>query len=278
MVTAQWPRIPQIPWHKDSGGVPVQTYNDLVRFTKYASAVYTPVCPRPLGNKLVAEFTNVVTGAHGFVARDDERREIVVAFRGSQQLEDMFTDANMFLVPHGINDTVRVHAGFALAYESVKAVMLETVNEQVAFYDDYDVIVTGHSMGGSLASLAGLAIKTNTTDLSVRIFTFGQPRTGNGPFADLVEATVGTENIFRGLAERTPDGVPTIIPKALGYCHHGTEYWHFAEPPNRKNVLRCEEQEDPKCSRSIPSTGINVAHDVYFGRCMYISCPSLPLA
>jgi predicted lipase len=98
----------------------------------------------------------------------------------------------MMLVPHGLNKSAHVHAGFAFAYESVKDVVLKRVAEQVALYKGYDVIVTGmsssaristprftspalagHSMGGSLAALASMALKANMTDLGLRVYTFG---------------------------------------------------------------------------------------------------------
>lgn len=37
------------------GGVEQQAYDDLVRYTKYSSAVYQKICLRPLGNTLVAQ-------------------------------------------------------------------------------------------------------------------------------------------------------------------------------------------------------------------------------
>ncbi|KZV72868.1 alpha/beta-hydrolase [Peniophora sp. CONT] len=279
--TALWPNIPfprsrlphwRLPWHT-TGGIPQQTYDELVRYTQYSSAVYQPLCPNPLGNALVTEFTNLLTGVHGFVARDDEREEVVVAFRGSQQIPDMFTDANMILIPldsvvtpaNG-SDDARVHAGFGVAFGSVGDLVLDTVTEQLREHPAYTVILTGHSMGGALAAIGGAMIKSNTTEAYVRVFTFGQPRTGNAAFADLLEELVGSENLYR--AVHTWDGVPAIIPQSLGYRHHSTEYWNFQEPPNRKNVRRCTGQEDPACSSSIPSTGINVAHDVYFGQVM----------
>ena len=42
-----------LAYHK--GGIEQQVYNDLVRYTKYSSAVYQKVCFRPLGNTLVAQ-------------------------------------------------------------------------------------------------------------------------------------------------------------------------------------------------------------------------------
>ena len=37
------------------GGVEQQVYDDLVRYTKYSSAVYQEICLRPLGNTLVSQ-------------------------------------------------------------------------------------------------------------------------------------------------------------------------------------------------------------------------------
>lgn len=111
-------------------GISEETYGELERFAKYSSAVYQLICPRPLGNKLVqsvsrilrlalllgqiggwltlqlrtlvvgggAQFSNVLTHTHGFVARDDGRREIVVAFRGSRELADMVTGTTRFIM------------------------------------------------------------------------------------------------------------------------------------------------------------------------------------
>jgi len=254
-----WPRP-----HSPSTGIPADVYADLVRFTKYASAVYQFICPRPLGNVLVSEFTNLLTGTHGLVARDEHRGEIVVAFRGSQQLPDLVTDANVVLVPFEESEA-HVHAGFAIAYASVARVVRETVRGQLAAYPGFTLVCTGHSMGGALAVLAGLELKA-AEGVDVRVFTFGQPRTGDEAFADLVEDAIGREHVFR--AVHTWDGVPTVIPRSLGYQHHGTEYWQIREPASKDSVVRCDGQEDKHCSLSIPSTGINLAHDVYFGQVM----------
>lgn len=93
-------------------GISEDIYSELLLFAKYSSAVYQFICPCPLGNTLVAsvrrlvirafpffgsadaacaQFSNVLTHAHGLVARDDSRREVVVAFRGSYELADMLT-------------------------------------------------------------------------------------------------------------------------------------------------------------------------------------------
>ncbi|KAF8265526.1 Alpha/Beta hydrolase protein [Lactarius quietus] len=266
------PAPPQYPLlsHPIRGGVSADIYNELVLFAKYSSAVYQFICPRPLGNKLVESFWNTLTHAHGFVVRDDTRREIVVVFRGSFELTDVLTDGNLVLVPlmsRGVEDNeARVHAGFLISYNSVRSVVIRTVREQLEAFPDYVVALAGHSMGGAMAALAALSVRSNIPSAAVRLFTFGQPRTGDAAFADLLESMIGLDNIFR--AVHTKGIVPTVIPESFGYHHHASEYWQFQEPPNTSTVRRCEGQEDPQCSHSIPSQGINPAHGVYFGQVM----------
>jgi hypothetical protein len=121
LVEQQWPLFrpppPDTIVLERTSLVSEDTYGRLERFAKYASAAYQVLCPYPLGNTLVQsvscvplniffivihfsdrvgrrrwmQFSNMLTHAHGFVARDDGRREIVVAFRGSHELADMVT-------------------------------------------------------------------------------------------------------------------------------------------------------------------------------------------
>lgn len=73
--------------------------------------------------------------------------------------------------------------------------------------------------------------------------------------------------------------VPTIIPTFLGYHHHGMpyfvylsviiylqphlgiEYWQYTNPESEETTRACApDGEDPTCSASIPTGGINPAH------------------
>jgi len=248
------------------------TYHDLVRYTKYSSGAYQMVCLRPLGNVLVQSFASVLTGTRGFIARDDHRKEIIIAFRGSKELGNVITDAEVMLVPlesPGIDaGDAHVHWGFQNAYNEVATNVLRVVGAQLRAHPGYTVIAVGHSLGGAVASLCGLSVKVNFPEEEVKIYTFGQPRTGNAPYAALVEQTVGFFNVFR--AVHTFDGVPTVISPKFGYSHHGVEYWQFAEPAITANVKMCVDDDDETCSRSVLSTGVNVAHMIYFGQVMTV--------
>ncbi|KAG2127523.1 Alpha/Beta hydrolase protein [Suillus clintonianus] len=262
----KWPHFPGTV-HDPENGIPEEVYNELVRYTKFASGAYQVLCPRPMGNTLVTQFTDVITATQGFVARDDTRNELVVSFRGSREIASAMIDTSLVLSPlrgPGLpkNTDAHVHTGFLYAFRSVGERVLNVLREQFEKYPEYEVAVSGHSLGGAIACIAALSIRNSFPDAALRLFTFGQPRTGDHSFAELVESVIGMDNIFR--AVHSFDGVPTMIPTRLGYKHHATEYWQFTEPPAPRHVRRCVGSEDPEGSASIPSTGINLPHMVYF--------------
>ncbi|KAG2154446.1 Alpha/Beta hydrolase protein [Suillus bovinus] len=262
----KWPHFPGTV-HDPDNGISEELYDELVRYTKYASGAYQVLCPRPMGNTLVTQFIDLITATQGFVARDDTRKELVVSFRGSREVANAIAVTSILLSPlrgPGLpKDTdTHVHTGFLYAFKSVGDRVLDVLREQFDKFPQYDVAVTGHSLGGAIASIAALSIRNSFPDNPLRLFTFGQPRTGDPSFAELVETVIGLDNIFRGV--HSFDGVPTVIPTRLGYRHHATEYWQFTEPPAPRHVRRCVGGEDPEGSASIPSTGINPPHMVYF--------------
>ncbi|KAL5494544.1 hypothetical protein ACEPAI_5 [Sanghuangporus weigelae] len=242
---------------------------EFTRFTSLSVAAYQPSCATPLGTELVLAINNDSTNTQGFIARDDANKQIIVTFRGSQQLADFIRGYNIWLrIPYsspGVTETndATAHVGFLDAYNSVASTILSTVSSELQAHPDYTLISTGHSLGASLASLCGVSLASNFPGTPLRVFTFGQPRTGDSAYADLAESLIGVDNIYR--AVHAYDGVPTLIPQALGFRHHGTEYWNFEDPATVDNVKVCTGQEDPTCSDSIPTTGINLAHIYYFG-------------
>lgn len=117
---------------------------------------------------------------------------------------------------------VLVHTGFQDDIEAMKESVVSATNEVVKKHPTASLIVTGHSLGGSMALLAALLLKNklgiaSKVRLSARgrgphscrllfashlrvcqrsahnvlqVYTYGQARTGNAAFADMFEATV----------------------------------------------------------------------------------------
>lgn len=90
-----------------------------------------------------------------------------------------------------------MHQGFLNAYNSVVSEILATVASQLAKHPSYSLVSVGHSLGGALASIAGISLKANFPHVPLRMFTIGQPRTGNAEYVALAESLIGAGNIFR---------------------------------------------------------------------------------
>ncbi|KAI8537784.1 hypothetical protein RHMOL_Rhmol09G0051600 [Rhododendron molle] len=177
---------------------------------------------------------NPSTDTQVAIWRDSERKRLVVAFRGTEQVrwKDLRTD--LMLVPAGLNperiggdfrQEVQVHSGFLSAYDSVRTRILSLIKLAVAYIDDgvkplnkWHIYVTGHSLGGALATLLALELSSSQLAkegaVSVSMYNFGSPRVGNKKFAEVYNEKV--KDSWRVVNHR--DIIPTV-PRLMGYCH-----------------------------------------------------------
>ncbi|XP_047945091.1 uncharacterized protein LOC125191729 isoform X2 [Salvia hispanica] len=167
--------------------------------------------------------------------RDLERRRLVVAFRGTEQTrwKDVVTD--LMLVPTGLNperiggdftNEVQVHSGFLSAYDSVRTRLITLIKQATGHRDDnsiellptWHIYVTGHSLGGALATLLALELASSQLAqcgaIAVTMYNFGSPRVGNRRFAEIYNQKV--KDSWRVVNHR--DIIPTV-PRLMGYCH-----------------------------------------------------------
>lgn len=262
---------------EDKPTVPQAMYDDLVHYFKYASTAYSIIMPgpiiiplRPNGAKLVKKISDLLTDTRGYIARDDKRKEIVVVFRGSVSPMNFLTDFAGLLVAWNDSSVeapagTQIHMGFQHAWGTVSATVMAAVKEEASKYPDYNIVVTGHSLGGALSSIASLVIQSSLPNRVVRVYTYGAPRVGNATFArwhnTVIEAKRNTRVVH------SYDGVPTMALELVGFAHHGTEHWAFSPPSASRTHICVEpgELEDPRGSKKIPTTGINPAHLLYFG-------------
>ena len=158
-------------------------------------------------------------GTQGFLAAGET--EIVVAFRGTEpsQMEDWATDLNAGLVggPGG-----RVHEGFSLAlamvWRDLLAKLLD-VRERARLAGRRQTLwFTGHSLGAALATLAVAKLRLERDQPVNGLYTFGQPRTGDGDFARSFDADFGRRT-FRVVHNN--DVVPRVPPRLVRYSHVG---------------------------------------------------------
>ncbi len=75
---------------------------------------------------------------------------------------------------------VKMHSGFISAYLSVRNELHKHIREQ----STKRYRVTGHSLGGALATLCAVDLQYNFGDRAIEAYTFGAPRVGNPAFVE----------------------------------------------------------------------------------------------
>lgn len=253
--------------------VPSALYTTFVRYTKYAAASYASSCPKPPNNSTVVQyFSNTATDTQATLFRDDARNEIVIAFRGTSTLQDFTSDFAQTLVPITAVNTedctgCRVHNGTQTAWNSVSSAIVDAISAQVKAHPRYQLVVTGHSLGAALCSLASMSLVHPFPTL--KAYSFGQFRTGNPAYAAYVDRKLPYPNFFR--VTHTNDGVPQTIHRSSGYAHHSTEFWEL-EPFGNVRTYQCQPGDDQECNQSTlglgvggdgTAEGINAAHLCY---------------
>ncbi len=152
---------------------------------------------------------------------------VIISFRGTEtKWHDIVTDGKAWrtkLEGEGWSKWGSVHSGFHSAFNSISKVLHEKLKEYEG--TDVKIWITGHSLGGALATLLAADIfRLNRLDrkLDLRgVYTFGSPRVGNNAFHDRFTEEA-TNNKTRVVRFRNGDDAVTHIPGFLEYKHVGT--------------------------------------------------------
>ena len=102
---------------------------------------------------------------------------------------------------------IQVHSGFLKIFNGLSDDMLAMIKGIKADF----IVVSGHSLGAALATLAGTYITNRFSDLKVITYSFACPRIGNPAFVDLVEKTT-TLYRYVNTNDVIPQTPPPIVP------------------------------------------------------------------
>ena len=104
---------------------------------------------------------------------------LVLAFRGTEtnSIKDIKTDLKTKLIHHKTNSQTKgkVHAGFSKAFEQIAADIQKNLAKKK--YQEKSLFITGHSLGGALATVA-IKRLSHRAGISA-CYTFGSPRVAN---------------------------------------------------------------------------------------------------
>ncbi|MFE4107199.1 lipase family protein [Almyronema epifaneia] len=124
---------------------------------------------------------------------EPELDQVHIVFRGSDKDIDWFNNFQLRqkVYPYGDEEStqVRFHRGIMSAYFSVRDRLLEAVRNTATS----KLIVTGHSLGGALSTVAALDIQYNITQHTqqpLEAYSFGSPRVGNDALVESFQRRV----------------------------------------------------------------------------------------
>lgn len=177
----------------------------------------------------------------GYIA---ERDTLFVGYRGSTNIQNWIDNIKVRQESPYRDADVGVEHGMYSLYASLRVDVRSILNNMVTKYDTRRLLITGHSLGGALATLTAFdLLYAKAPFLVTDLVTFGSPRVGNERFAQYFEEF--DVNVTR--VTHYYDMVPHVPETFLGYEHVRGEVW-FNEPST--TYMECTGNEDPDCSNS----------------------------
>jgi hypothetical protein len=164
------------------------------------------------------------------ILRNDEA--VVVVFRGTRlqahslldvaevvtiHSDDLWTDGRF--LPAAYRAGGKVHSGFLSAFAEVSDWLDDVA---CARAPGQALWLTGHSLGGALATLAAAHLGRDEVQ---GLYTYGSPRVGDAAFTSVLPRSAHLRFVHR------QDWVATVPPALLGYVHAGTPRPVPGSPP-----------------------------------------------
>ena len=223
------------------------------RLALFAAEAYQsrPVLKAKYGRKFYAFINGESQGRFGlriadtqaFILKYKKGRDThaMVAFRGTESLfkvpADWLTNLDKsqsiadWLTIAG-EEQPRMHRGFLRAYAIIRPELIDTVKE----IQPQHIYLTGHSLGGALATLAALDIRMQFPLIYVTMYNFGSPRVGETVFARMYDYMVPDSYRIVHDGDRAPEqlhedfqhiGHQHILERHPDskYPHHKCEYY-----------------------------------------------------
>ena len=165
---------------------------------------------------------------HYVILRNDLYKKYAFSFPGTSTIYQALGEVSKFdtVLFEDNTENIKIDNYFYSMYYALKPYVLkEKILNDIKNHENYQLLFTGHSLGGSMANLFAFSvIYNNIIDVNKNqpvLLTFGQPRTGNKEFSKKFMEIFPNGLVFRIVRYGDP---VSLIPfyNTLGY-----KYYHI---------------------------------------------------
>ena len=144
---------------------------------------------------LVDTFLGNFADLPAYIAFRPSTRQLVVSISGTSSMKHAYQDLRAMRVAHP-SGCGGVHAGFWDLYQGIRELLLTGIWKGFEQYSPAEIVLAGHSMGGSVAYLLSMDLLADKDawrpNLTLRIATFGVPRSGDAKLVAHFRSLVDT--------------------------------------------------------------------------------------
>ena len=169
---------------------------------------------------------------------------LFIGFRGSSNIQNWIDNIQCRQITPYDDKQLSVEKGFYNLFSSLDDMIYNILDNMIIKYNTNVLFITGHSLGGALASLMAFDVEYSKKNYQVKsVITFGSPRVGNSYFSRLF-------NQFQMNSYRIThyyDMVPHVPEEFMNYMHVAQEIY-LSENNDRYTVCNDANGEDDTCS------------------------------
>lgn len=220
-----------------------------------------------ISKQIILACDNMGDFCSAYSAISHAKKAIILAFRGTIGFVQILMEAEyaMFQTKIKVSGGGNVCAYFNDAFFKLWDNGMKAEFEKLKkLYPDYELWVTGHSMGAAIATVGAHVIgaeKLFDTN-RMKVITFGEPRVGDRDFM------IAHDKLFPYNYRVTHgrDIVTHVPPKdMLDYHHHRYEVWYPEEMAEGDKYIICLSPEDKSCSDQNWVQMSAMDHRYYYG-------------
>lgn len=178
-------------------------------------------------------FGDNFAGSVDIIPQGEDAGTVYLAFRGTYSKNDARIDSDISKLECSFLGDKCVHRGFLNRYLELQEEMKDLLNKKIDLYkietgkEIKKIVVTGHSLGGALSTLAALELQQIYKKTPVKLITFCSPRVLSFEAYDyVVKKNILQQNGENGAIRiyRHGDVVASIPFGSMGFKHFGETF------------------------------------------------------